>query len=115
MEPTMTPTDLVQRQLDAYNAHDLERFAACFSDDIRLFRMPSTTPTTVGKPALRAFYAEHRFSIPALRAELLARIACGDKVVDHERVHGLGEDPVEMIAVYQVRDGVIVEVWFFSP
>ncbi len=111
----MTPTDLVQRQLDAYNAHDLDRFVDCFSDDVRLSRMPTDTPGTLGKPALRAFYAEHRFSIPDLRAELLARIACGDKVVDHERVHGLGADPVEMIAVYQVRDGVIVEVWFFSP
>jgi hypothetical protein len=112
---TMTPTDRVQHQLDAYNAHDLDAFVDCFSDDVQLFRMPAATPTTVGRPALRAFYAEHRFSIPTLRAELLARIASGDKVVDHERIHGLGEQPVEMLAVYRVRDDRIAEVWFFSP
>lgn len=110
----MTPSDLVQRQLDAYNAHDLDAFVDCFGDDVRLFRMPAETPGTVGKPALRAFYAEHRFSIPALRAELLARIAAGDKVVDHERIHGLGEAPTEMLAVYRVYGDVIADVWFFA-
>ncbi len=111
---TMTPSDVVQRQLNAYNAHDLDAFVDCFSDDVRLFRMPAETPGTIGKQALRAFYAKHRFSIPALRAELLSRIAAGDKVVDHERIHGLGEAPVEMLAVYRVSDGVIADVWFFA-
>lgn len=110
----MTPSDLVQRQLDAYNAHDLDAFVDCFDDDVRLFRMPTETPVSIGKPALRAFYAEHRFSIPTLRAELLSRIAAGDKVVDHERIHGLGEAPTEMVAVYRVRDDVIADVWFFT-
>lgn len=115
----MRHTDIVQRQLDAYNAHDLEAFAACFRDDVRLFRVPAdgtppSAPTTVGTPALRAFYAEHRFSIPTLRAELLGRLAAGDKVIDHERIHGLGEQPVEMLAVYRIEAGLIVDVWFFT-
>jgi hypothetical protein len=101
MNDTMTPTDIVQRQLDAYNAHDLDAFTACFSDDVRLYRMPEPTPRTIGRDALRAFYAEHRFSIPTLRAELVNRIAFGDKVADHERIHGLTEQPV-------------VNAWFFA-
>jgi hypothetical protein len=114
MSLRMTPTDIVQRQLDAYNAHDLDAFTACFSDDVRLYRMPEPTPNTIGIEALRTFYAEHRFSIPTLRAELVNRIAFGDKVADHERIHGLSERPVEMMAVYQVRDGAIVNAWFFA-
>lgn len=110
----MTPTDIVQRQLDAYNAHDLDAFTACFSDDVRLYRMPEPAPNTVGKVALRAFYAEHRFSIPSLRAELVNRTAFGDKVADHERIHGLSTKPIEMMAVYQMRDGAIVNAWFFA-
>ena len=98
----MTPTDIVQRQLDAYNAHDLERFADCFSEDVQLFRMPAEAPHIVGNAALRAFYAEHRFSIPGLRAELLNRIALGDKAS-------------EVMAVYQIRDDLIASVWFFYP
>ena len=68
----MTPTDIVQCQLDAYNAHDLDRFADCFSENVRIFRMPAEAPGTVGKAALRAFYAGHRFSIPGLRAPFIA-------------------------------------------
>jgi hypothetical protein len=111
----MTPAEIVQRQLDAYNAHDLERFAGCFSADVRIFRMPAVAPSTVGNAALRAFYAEHRFSIPSLRAELLNRIALGDKIADHERIHGLGAQPSEVMAVYQVIDDLIANVWFFYP
>ncbi len=111
----IVPLKIVQAQLDAYNAHDLDRFAACFSDDVYLYRMPAQAPATIGKAALRVFYAEHRFSIATLRAELLNRMTLGDKVIDHERIHGLGEQPTEVVAVYQVNDGAIANVWFFYP
>lgn len=111
----IVPAHIVQEQLDAYNAHDLDRFAASFSDDVCLYRMPTETPGTIGKAALRAFYAEHRFSIAALRAELLNRMTLGDKVIDHERIHGLGERPTEVVAVYRISDGLIANVWFFYP
>ena len=113
--PAMQPVDIVQRQLDAYNAHDLDAFCVCFADDVRTWRMPDTSPALIGKAALRAFYAEQRFAIPTLRAELLARIALGDKVIDHERVHGLHPAPSEIAAVYRVANGLIAEVWFFAP
>lgn len=38
--------------------------------------------------------------------------AFGDKVIDHERVTGLGDDVVEVAALYQVADGLIQTVWF---
>ncbi len=115
MRDAIEPARIVQAQLDAYNAHDLDRFADCFSDDVCVYRMPAQAPAMIGTAALRAFYAEHRFSIATLRAELLGRTTLGDKVVDHERIHGLGEQPTEMMAVYQVSDGAIVNVWFFYP
>ncbi len=31
------------------------------------------------------------------------------------RIHGLGEQPTEVVAVYQVNDGAIANVWFFYP
>ena len=37
----------------------------------------------------------------------------GNKVVDHERIVGLGAEVVEAIAVYEVEDGLIKNVWFF--
>ena len=37
------------------------------------------------------------------------------KVIDHERVIGIRDGPMEAVAVYEVRDGLIRNVWFFFP
>jgi len=43
--------DVVQRQVDAYNARDLERFAAAYSESIAIFRMPALAPAVSGNGA----------------------------------------------------------------
>jgi hypothetical protein len=111
----MSAIEVVQRQLDAYNAHDLAGFTAAYSDAVELFRMPSTAAAIIGKAQLAEFYATRRFNIPELRAEVVSRILLGNKVVDHERIWGLGEAPVEAVAVYRVIDDLIATVWFFYP
>jgi hypothetical protein len=111
----MSAIDVVQRQFDAYNAHDLARFVAAYSDAVEVLRMPSAVPTITGKAQFAEFYATHRFNIPALRAEVINRILLGSKVVDHERIWGLGEAPIEAVAVYRVVDDLIATVWFFYP
>ncbi|MFM5743058.1 nuclear transport factor 2 family protein [Aeromonas veronii] len=105
----------VEAQFSAYNAHDIEAFVACFTDDFKGYRMPTETPSTVGKEALRAFYAEHRFNNPALRAELLSRTVLGNKVFDHERIHGLFPEPIESVAVFEVEGDLIKTAWFYFP
>lgn len=110
----MNAVDVVQRQLEAYNARDLERFVATYSDTVRVFRMPAPEPAIVGKAQLSEFYAKQRFNLPGLRAEIVNRIALGNKVIDHERVWRVHEHPFEAAAVYEVSAGVIQNVWFFS-
>ena len=111
----MNAVDPVQRQLDAYNAHDLERFVAEYADDVQVFRPPATAPAIVGKEAFARHYATNRFTLPDLHAELVARLVMGNKVVDQERITGLRPGVVEGLAVYEVRDGRISTVWFFDP
>jgi len=105
----------VQRQLDAYNAHDLERFVAEYTDNVRVFRPPGTEPVLSGKAAFAAHYAANRFNLPKLHAEVVNRIVCGNKVIDHERITGLEEQTLEAVAVYEVIDGRIRTVWFYYP
>ena len=39
----------------------------------------------------------------------------GNKVVDQERIVGIGDAPMDAVAVYEVGgDGLIAAVWFFS-
>jgi len=108
------PVDVVQRQLEAYNARDLERFAATYADDIAIYRMPATEPAIVGKENLRAIYRQ-RFASAGLHAEILTRIVLGNKVIDHERVVGIRDVPLEALAIYEVAGGLIRVVWFFYP
>ena len=112
------PVDVVQRQFEAYNAHDLEGFLANFHDAVKSYRMPAVEPSIIGKVALREFYATQRFNRPALKAELLSRIVLGNKVFDHERITGLSDQPLEMVAVFEVvaldHGGLIQTAWFYS-
>jgi hypothetical protein len=110
----MTPEQVAQEQLDAYNERNLERFIACYSDAVRLYRPPSSEPFIAGKAALAAHYAAKRFNVPGLHAELLGRLVVGNKVFDHERVHGVQAEPVEVAAVYELRDGLIAAGYFFN-
>lgn len=108
------PVAVVERQLAAYNAHDLGAFVACYAEDVRIWRPPTTEPVLEGRDALAQFYRTKRFCLPQLRAELATRIVLGDRVIDHERVHGLAEGKVtEVLAVFQVKVGLIADVWFF--
>ena len=110
-----TAVEVVQHQLQAYNRRDIDAFVAAYHDEVRVFRLPSTTPAMVGKPALRAFYATKRFNLPGLHAEVRQRIVLGNKVIDQEYVTGLGDQPLEVVAAYEVRDGLITTVWFLAP
>lgn len=109
----MIPEALVQAQLDAYNAHDLQAFMACYCDDIKVYRPPAAEPVLAGKAAFADFYATQRFNRPSLNAQVLNRMVLGNKVVDHERITGLGDAPLEASAVYEIRGGLITAVWFF--
>lgn len=109
------PLDLVEHQLAAYNARDLAKFLEVFSDDIEVTRLPATTPAIVGKAALGKFYAENRFNLPNLHAEIVNRIAAGSKVIDHERITGIGDAVLEIVVVYAVDDGLIRRMWSLSP
>ena len=105
--------DPVQRQLEAYNAHDLERFLAEYADDVRVFRPPATDPVLSGKAAFGEHYAKNRFNLPNLHARLVNRIVSGNIVVDHEEITGLPQPNLAAVAVYEVIDDRIRTVWFF--
>ena len=107
------PEGPVQRQLDAYNANDLERFLAEYTEDVQVFRPPAKEPVLSGKQAFGEHYAKNRFTLPNLHAKLVSRIVSGNIVVDHEEISGLSEAKLSAIAVYEVVDERIRTVWFF--
>ena len=106
---------VVQRQLEAYNAHDVEALLAIYDDGAKLFEHPATL-LAEGTAQLRERFVL-RFQEPNLHAELLKRMVMGNFVVDQERVtrtfpEGVGT--VELIATYEVKDSRIIHAWFLS-
>ena len=112
MPSDTSPTAVVQRQLDAYNARDVDALVAIYADDARLYEHPATL-VAQGTAALRARFTQ-RFTEPNLHATLLNRIVSGNRVIDHERVtrtfpEGPGE--IELVMIYEVVDGRIAQAW----
>ena len=42
------PEAFAQRQLDAYNAQDLDRFVREYTSDVEVYRLPNPKPILVG-------------------------------------------------------------------
>lgn len=110
----MQAVDIVQRQVEAYNARDLKRFLACYADEVRAYRPPALEPVIVGKAAFSEFYANERFNRPALHAEIVSRMVLGHTVIDHERITGVLAQPFEVAVVYLVEHGLIQCTWAFA-
>lgn len=110
-----SPVELAQAQLEAYNAKDLDAFVACYSEQVQVWRLPELSPRLQGKAAFRASYAQGPFANPAVQAEVAQRIVMGQKVVDHEIVHGRGDTPQQVVVVYHCAEGLIDKVYFFAP
>ena len=115
MAPTFDPEAFAQRQLDAYNARDLERFVQEYAEDVVVFRLPDPKPVIVGRAALAAHYRDNRFNLPELHARLVNRMVFGNKVIDQELVVGVPGAPLEVAAIYEVSEQGISKVWFVDP
>ena len=86
-------------------AHDFNNSLAAITGWVRLAAEDLPDPDHPSQESLQQAlkatrYAEVADEIATLRAELLNRMTLGDKVIDHERIHGLGEHPTEVVAVY---------------
>lgn len=111
-EELLSPTaeELVQRQLVAYNAHDLDGFLDVYSKDVKLYNFPNEL-IAEGLESLRKRYST-RFESPNLYAEIVNRSIRGEYVIDHERVTGINESKVDATVIFHIEDGLIDKVWF---
>lgn len=104
------PETIVQKQLDAYNARDINGFMDTYSNDIELFNFPAELRTT-GIAAMRKGYGDYFDSSPDLHAEIKNRIVIGNMVIDEEEVTANG-NTFKAVAIYEVENGKISRVTF---
>ena len=112
----MSPAEIekvIQTQLDAYNAHDIEAFMAMWADDALYFEHPSTL-LAEGAAAIRARHVA-RFQEANLFARLKQRMVLGNKVVDYEtvtRTFPEGPGTIDVIVTYEVINGKVAKAWY---
>ena len=104
--------DLVQAQLEAYNAQDLDAYCAFFAEDVVVSDLNGAMGVR-GLVAYRAKYDGVFRQFPQNKVELLNRMVCGSTVIDHEKViRSPGGETFEVIAIYTLADGKIARVDF---
>jgi hypothetical protein len=95
-----------------YNKHDMDGFVSCFKPNVIAVKLPSNEVLLQGHDGLRIRYASRFAEGSSVHATVIHRIDLGSKIIDHEEVIGLGENPVRLAAVYEVEDGLISWVGF---
>lgn len=101
---------LVQQQLNAYNAHDLAAFLEPYADDVELYEFPAKL-LSKGKEQMRKDYL-FITQTPKLYCRLQNRVVQGNMVIDHEEVWFGGAKPVYAVAIYIIEKGKIAKVYF---
>ncbi len=103
---------VVQAQVEAYNRHELEAFAATYASDVRFYAFPDSLISS-GRDALRRDFGQLFTNAPKLHATILTRVVQGNFVIDQELVTGLPNGgTLTGIVIYEVKNAQITRVWF---
>jgi hypothetical protein len=114
MHEHLAARELVDRQLRAYNARDIDSYCALFAQEAVISRLDTGEELARGIDEIRAYYTG-RFLNPQLACRIKVRTELGDFVVDHEQVTGIDPGLLEVIAIYEVRNSLIRTVRFIWP
>jgi len=109
----VTPEMLVQRQLNAYNARDIDAFVAPYSDSVELYQFPDKLMGK-GKKQMYDDYKGMFEGVKELHCQLVNRIVQGNTIIDQESVTGFGPKPLKAIAIYTIEKGKIQKVHFIQ-
>lgn len=112
MENTVRLSLLIQKQLDAYNAKDLEAFMAMYTEGVQLYNYPNEL-LSEGKDQMRKDYVTWFEHAPDLKATVKKRIVIGNKVIDEEQIMANGKI-FNTVAIYEIQNGRIGKVTFIQ-
>jgi len=108
----LTPEQIVQHNLEAYNKRDLLDFMSWFSDDIALYSFSEMKEIARGKEEIEKLYTELFAVSPNLHSTIVKRIVFDNKVIDHESIVGRkgSTEILEIVLIYEVKDGKIFKM-----
>jgi hypothetical protein len=103
--------DIIEEQVLAYNARDLDRFIATYSPDI-VIEDGENNLLMKGHDQLRERYGALFEANPELHARIIHRMRIGKYTVDEEEITGRRNIPMpgHAIVIYRVEEEKIVHV-----
>ena len=108
-----TPLTLVQRQLNGYNARNIEAFLEPYSEDVELYTYPDKL-IAKGKESMRKEYIDMFKNLTHLHCEIKERIIQGNIIIDKESISGIGNTKLEGTAIYHIENNKIIKVYFIE-
>lgn len=111
--------EVVESQIEAFNAHDATALAELVSDDFVWLSVQGDTIDVAvqGRTALRESMKRYFESVPSVRSTLESAVATGPFVAVRERVRWKEDEgrtrSQASLAVYQIEEGRIRRVWYF--
>jgi hypothetical protein len=104
--------DSVERQLRAYNEHDVDAFVACYAESV-VVEDADGAALIDGREQMREQYARLFEGAPDVHARIAQRIRVGTYVIDEEHVSGRPDGDLHVVAIYRLdADGRIERVRF---
>jgi hypothetical protein len=101
--------DPVAAQVDAYNDHDIDRFAQQYSDDV-VVEGTKGEIVARGSQDLRLKYGALFRTFPRARCNVVRRMVAGPYVICEELITGMRPDPTRAAVISRVHEDRIVWV-----
>lgn len=108
----LSPEQIVQANLDAYNNRAIDDFMRSFSEDIICYAFANPEPLLTGLDQVRSYYQTLFENSPQLYSTILRRTVFDNKVIDHENISGRegSNEQTEMVLIYEVRNDKIFKI-----
>lgn len=106
----ISPEKIVQRQVESFNARNLDEFAACYSEDVVVRNFPNDI-LYKSNETLKNNYERFYSKTPQVQVEVVKRISVGSTVIDKELVT-IGDKTHQQVAIYEVKNGLISSMTF---
>jgi hypothetical protein len=107
-----SPRDIVNRQLDVYNAHDIDGYCALFAPEATISDLVTGQMICIGLDEIRDVYTKRFADNPKLHCVVHQRMEGADFAIDKETVSGLPSGNLHIMAIYEVREGLIRSLRF---
>jgi hypothetical protein len=108
----LSPAEIAQGQLDAYNQQDIEGFLKWYAEDVEVYNFPNEL-VYQGKEQMRKVYTNAWARNPKQKAAVSSRMGVGNTVMDKEHVTGRANGvDAQVIAIYKIENDKIKRVYF---